>query len=139
MAREPAGQPATQHPGAYRVTVERGHKGWVARIDGHEAIPAVHAPELAEVEHRVRRMIWGWTGRDPQDIGLVVEVVLPHAIQVRLDLVRELCEDIDTESYAAILEMLELGLSVRDVERVLRQRRQIPPDEHRDDGSEVAA
>jgi hypothetical protein len=134
-----ARQPSGHHPGAYRVSVERDDNGWVARIDGQEAIPAMHVPELAEIEYRVQRMIWGWTGRDPQDISLVIEVVLPHAIQVRLDLVRQLGEDIDNESHAAIEQMLELGMSLRDVERVLHDYWRISPDEPRGEGSEAAA
>lgn len=107
---------------AYRAIAEWDGRGWRVRIEGVGAPVGVQARDLADVEPRVRKLIWSYTGKHPADMELDVELRLPPAIQLRLDLAEQLCEEATAEVDAAIDELLEAKVSVADVGRVLRAR-----------------
>jgi hypothetical protein len=105
---------------------ERDGHGWTVRIDGLAGPDRVHARDLADVEPRARKLIWAYTGDGVDDIQIDVQVSLPPTIQDRLDVIRQHCTDIETEYDAAIAELIEAGLSVLDVGRVLRLHHRAP-------------
>jgi hypothetical protein len=110
----------------YRAIAEWSAHGWRVRIEGVGGLAGVQARDLADVEPKVRKLLWSYTGLNPADFKLDVEVRLPPAIQVHLDLAEELCEEATNEVESAIRELLEGGLSVADVGEVLSRRCRMP-------------
>jgi hypothetical protein len=111
------------NPTTYRAIAEWDGHRWRVRIEGVGGLAGVQARHLADVGPRVRKLIWSYTGKHPADIELDVDLRLPPAIQLRLDLAEQLCEEATVEVEAAIDELLEARVSVADVGRVLRTRR----------------
>lgn len=103
----------------YRVIAERDGHGWRVRVDGVGGLAGVQARDLADIEPRVRKLLWSYTGKVPADIELDVEVRLPPAIQVRLDLSRQLVDEAKAEMGGAVDEMLAAKISVGDVDTLM--------------------
>lgn len=110
----------------YRATVERDDPGWIVDIDGLAAPKRFHARDLADVEPRARKLIWGYTGQDIDAIEIDVDIRLPVSIRHRLELVRKLSADLDSACNLAIIELIETGLSLLDVGRVLARHHRPP-------------
>lgn len=109
----------------YTASAEReGQAGWTVRLSGtNGALPSFHARDLADVEPRARRLIWGHTGATEERIRVDLQVQLPAAVHDRLFVIRELCGDLDTEREALIKELAGLGVSRLDTVRVLEMHR----------------
>lgn len=110
----------------YQALTERDGHGWTVQIEGRAGPGRVHARDLADVEPRCRKLICAYTGKGVDDIVIDMQVLLPLVIQDRLDVIRQHCADIDAEYDAAIAELIEAGLSVLDVGRVLRLHHRPP-------------
>jgi hypothetical protein len=111
----------------HRVTAERTEWGWSVTISGGgKGTLTLSARDLADVEPRALKLIAEQSGLAPHDIDLGIEAVLPPVIQDRLDVIGQLCADIAAEYDAAIVELVEAGLSLSDVSRVLRLHHRPP-------------
>lgn len=111
----------------YRAVAARVGHSWSVTITGaSNGTLALSARDLSDVEPRALKLIAAQAHLAPDDIELDIEVQLPPVIQDRLDVIRQLCTDIDTEYDAAIVELVEAGLSLSDVSRVLRMHHRSP-------------
>lgn len=115
-------QPTTTH----RAVAQRDSEGWRVRIEGVGGAAGVQARDLADVEPRVRKLLWSTTGCNPADIQLDVEVRLPPAIEFTMSLAQQLCEDGSTEAEVAVRDLLAARMSMRDVSWILRTRCRMP-------------
>jgi hypothetical protein len=93
--------------------------GWIVHIEGLPGPDHFYARDLADIEPRALKLIWGFIGIDHDRIDLDIQLRLPGAIQDRLDIIRQHCADIEAEYDAATVEMVEMGLSLLDVSWVL--------------------
>jgi hypothetical protein len=103
----------------YPATVRHAGRGWSVVVAGVVGPGGVQVRDLADVEPRVRKHIANITGTDPADIELDVDVRLPPAVQIQLDLIESLSKDVDDEVRHAVAALRELGLSRSDVGRVI--------------------
>ncbi|HEY3143056.1 MAG TPA: hypothetical protein VGJ86_18090 [Acidimicrobiales bacterium] len=110
----------------FKATVERCGFGWRVSIAGLGGAAGVQAQDLSDVEARARKLVWSYTGINPADFALDVDVRLPPAIQLRLDLAAQLCLESSSEVEGASDDMLEARLAVRDVSYLLRTRCRMP-------------
>jgi hypothetical protein len=106
----------------YHVVVRRDGRGWRVHIDGIGGPAVIAARALSDVEPRVRRYIWSYTGIHPSAIEVDVEVRLPPSLQLRLDLAEQLCAEAAAEIGSAIEEFVATQFSSADVCRVLEDR-----------------
>jgi hypothetical protein len=111
----------------YRATADWVSRGWSVTIAGpHYRTLALSARDLTDVEPRALKLLAEQSSLAAHDIDLDVEVHLPPVIQDRLDVIGQLCADIQAEYDAAIAELIEMGLSVLDVGRVLHMHHRSP-------------
>jgi len=106
--------------------VERSGSGWRLRVDDIAGLSSLYARDLADVEPRARKIVWGFTGINPADIQLEVDIRLPTMVQMHLSMAEQLCEEATAELEAAIGELLHAGVSLPDIDRILRRRGQEP-------------
>jgi hypothetical protein len=111
---------------AYAAIVEHTGRGWNVAVEDVDGWAAVQVRDLADVEPQIRKHIASVTGTDPAAIDLEVDVRLPPAIQLHLDLIASLCNDVDDEVDQVLAAMRELGLSRGDIGRVIALRYQPP-------------
>lgn len=111
---------------SFRAVAERDGRGWRVHVDGVGAPAGVQARDLADVEPRVRRLIWSYTGIHPADIELDVEVRLPPAIELRMELAEQLTQEAAAEIDGAIVDLVGAHFSAVDVSEVLRSRHRLP-------------
>ncbi|MGH9211091.1 MAG: hypothetical protein ACRD2C_10455 [Acidimicrobiales bacterium] len=108
------------------MIAERDGHGWRVRVHGVGGPAGVHARDLSDLEPRVRKLIWSYIGTHPADIELDVEIRLPPAIQLRLDLASQLCQESSTEIDGAIDDMVDAHFSVSDINRIIWSRCGMP-------------
>lgn len=108
---------------AYNVTARRNGQGWTVKVDGVEGVAGGFAVgDLSEIEVKARRHIFGYTARPVDGIELDVDVVIPAAIEQRLQVAEQLIEDAGGELKHADAELCEVGCSRADVEWLFAHR-----------------
>lgn len=108
----------------YRAVAKQDGRGWRVSIEGVTWPARFVADDLVEVEAKARKLIWGFTGAEPDGVEVVAS--LPPVVEDRLSLIADTCADLDTELCAARRELRELGLSNTDVASVLEARYRPP-------------
>lgn len=101
----------------FRAVAERHGPGWTVEVEGLAGPSRFEARDLADVEPRALKLVWGYTGVDYDHIE--VEVRLPGAIQDRLEVIGQHCDDIEAEWLAVVVELVELRVPLLDVAAVL--------------------
>ena len=117
MPSDRSGNPT--QPKTYHAIAERAHGRWVVRVDGLGSPGRFEARDLTDIEPRTLKLIWGCTGVDVDEGDLEIQLRLPGVIQDRLDVIRQHCDDIETEYDATIAETVEMGLPLLDISRIL--------------------
>jgi hypothetical protein len=126
VIRDNSPSQSTTTPKPFRAVAERDGRGWRVHVHDVGGPAGVQARDLADVEPRVRKLIWSYTGIHPADIELDVEVRLPPAIELRMDLSEQLTKEAGAEMDGAIGDLIGAEFSSGDVTWVLRSRRRLP-------------
>lgn len=106
----------------YRATADRNGRGWAVRVDGvNGGAQTFRTRDLGEIASKAQRLIWSYTGAEGSRIDL--QVRLPDTVQARLDVVAGLCEEVEAEFDAVIVELIGMGVPLLDVARLLEPHR----------------
>lgn len=109
----------------YEVQVTRGERWWLIRVPAIRAAVS-QARRLSDVEAMTRDLV-SLMLEVPQDsFGLDVHVQLPGSVQAHLSAAERLRDEAESaralaraESQAAVRELADAGLTVRDIGEVL--------------------
>lgn len=103
----------------YLAIAERDGAAWTVRIEGLDGPAGLLARDLTDVEPRSRRLVAEATAQSPGAVDVAVEVRLPTAVQVDLDLLRQLYEDVVRERDRLIGALVEMRVPLLDIARVV--------------------
>jgi hypothetical protein len=108
----------------YHAKVERDGRFWLIRVP--EVGRSTQARHLREVEEMARDLIAVMRDVEPDSFHLVVSHRLPRSVQAHLDRAQKLREQSDIaksraaeESRAAVRELVDAGLPLRDIGQLL--------------------
>lgn len=106
----------------FRVVAQHDGQAWAVRIEDDEGklVGGTRATAIGQIDEKARSVVAGYVGAPPDKVTLAVEIQLDPALQYRLDRLESLRREADQEIQFAEHELADAGMSVSDIEALLR-------------------
>lgn len=105
----------------YRVVAKHDGQAWTVRIEdkGGALVGGTRTAGLDEIDERARAVVAGHVGAKPDEVGIVIEILLDPAVEYRLDRLERLRREADSETHAIQRDLAHAGVSLRDIASLL--------------------